>query len=69
MAVERDHQGDIAARPCVGDGLPDDLPMAEVHAVEEPDREADLAVGCFQLGGGAEYLHLNGEEYSMKRET
>ena len=33
----------------VGDGLPDDLLVAEMHAVEKADGQADLAVARLEF--------------------
>ena len=43
MLVERDDQRDGVVLAGVGDGLPDDLLMAEMHAVKDADGQADLA--------------------------
>ena len=37
--------------PCVLDRLPEDLLMAQVHAVEHPDGQAHLARAGIELGG------------------
>ncbi len=39
--------------PRIGDGLPDDLLMAEMHAVKHADGQADLAAAVAQLVGGS----------------
>ena len=41
----------------VGNGLPDDLLMAEMHAVEHADGQADLATAVAQLTCGADDVH------------
>ena len=43
MPVKRQHQRDGVVLARVGDGLPDDLLMAEMHAVKHADGQADLA--------------------------
>ena len=58
----------VVVLPGIGDGLPDDLLMAEMHAVEEPDGQADLAAAGFSSLAAVNDLHLNGEVYSVKRE-
>jgi hypothetical protein len=41
----------------VGDGLPDDLLVAEMHAVEKTNGEADLAAARFQFIRGVDDFH------------
>ncbi len=43
MAVKGDDERDRIVLPRVGDGLPDDLLVAEMHAVKHADGQADLA--------------------------
>ena len=43
MAIEGDDERERLVLARVGDGLPDDLLMAEMHAVEETDGQADFA--------------------------
>ena len=43
MPVERDDEREGVVLARVGDGLPDDLLVAEMHAVENADGQADLA--------------------------
>src|SRR6185503_5812212 len=52
MLVERENERERVVLSAVGDGLADDLLMAEMHAVEEADGEADLFTAGLQLGGG-----------------
>ena len=54
MSIKRDNQREAAVLMRVGDGLPDDLLVAEVHAVEHANREANLAVARGEFGGGAD---------------
>ena len=51
MPVKRDHQREGVVLARVGDGLPDDLLVAEMHAVENADGQADLAAAVPVLGG------------------
>ena len=56
----------MAAR--VGDGLPDDLLMAEMHAVEHADGQADLAAGLGQFaGGGCDFHRWDGVTRRVRR--
>ena len=57
MVIERDDQRERAMLTRVGDGLPDDLLMAEVHPVKEPNRQTNLAVAGVQFVGGANKFH------------
>ena len=57
MAVEGDDQCDAAMLVRVGDGLPDDLLVPEMHAVEDADGETDLASVRLEFGGLADQLH------------
>src|SRR5258708_37994758 len=43
--------------PGVGDGLPDDLLMAEMHAVEHADGQADFPSASSQFGCGVDEFH------------
>ena len=58
MPVEGQHQrnGIVLAR--IGDGLPDDLLVAEMHAVKKADGQADLAAAGLEFIGGANDFHL-----------
>jgi hypothetical protein len=57
VAVEGDDDGDALTLFGVGDGLSDDLLMAEMNAIEGADCRADLAVGGGQIAGGTEEFH------------
>ena len=59
MPVEREHQRDGLVLARIGEGLPDDLLVAEMHAVEEADGQADLAAARLQFIGGVDDLHGN----------
>jgi hypothetical protein len=54
MAVEGDDQRDAAMLVRVGDSLPDDLLVAEMHAVEDADGETDFASVRLEFGGLAD---------------
>ena len=43
MFVKRDDERESVVLAGVGDGLPDDLLMPEMHAVKDADGEADFA--------------------------
>ena len=47
MPVEGQHQREGIVLARIGDGLPDDLLVAQMHAVEETDGQADLAAAGF----------------------
>ena len=57
MPVERDDKTDRFLLPGVGDGLPDDLLVPEMNAVEEADRQADLAAPGIQFRRGVNDIH------------
>ena len=57
MAVEGDHHGEAVVLAGVGDGLPDDLLMAEMDAVKDADGQADLAAVWPQFVGGVDEFH------------
>jgi hypothetical protein len=67
MPVEGEHQRNGLMLAGVGDGLPDDLLMAEMHAVKKTDGQADLAVAGFQLGGVMNQFHLSGKAFCVLR--
>ena len=54
MTIERENQRRGFVLAGVSNGLPDDLLMSEVHAVEETDREADFPAGGGKFFGGAD---------------
>jgi hypothetical protein len=57
MAVKSDHEGGRVVLPRIGDHLPDDLLVAEMHAVENADGHAGLAAAVAQLVGGMDDFH------------
>ena len=57
MLIEGDDEREGIVFAGVGDGLPDDLLMTKVHAVEEADRKADFVAAGGQFVGGANQLH------------
>ena len=58
MFVEGDDHRDGIVLARVGDGLPDDLLVAKMHAVEHADGQADLPTGGSKLSCGSEDFHL-----------
>jgi hypothetical protein len=63
VLVEGNHQRNRFMLPGVGDGLPDDLLMPEVHAVKEADGQADLASGWLQFVRGVDDAHGSCQSY------
>ena len=57
MAVESDRERHRVVLPRVGDRLPDDLLMPEMHAVKYADGQADLAVTIAQFICRADNFH------------
>jgi len=57
MPIKCDYQRNGIVLPRVGDGLADDLLMAEMNAVENADGHADLAAAGLQFFGGMDDLH------------
>ena len=57
VPVERDHQRNGVVLPRVGDGLADDLLMAEMNAVENADGQADFATAGLQFVCGMDDFH------------
>jgi hypothetical protein len=57
MPVERHHQGQRLVLARVGDRLPDDLLVAQMHAVKHANSQADLAGAWIQLVGGMDDFH------------
>jgi hypothetical protein len=57
MTVKSDHQGGGVVLPRIGDHLPDDLLVAEMHAVENTDGQAGLAAAQFQLARDGDDFH------------
>jgi len=45
---------------CIGDGLPDDLLVAEMHAIKHADGESDLAAAIAQFVSGVDDFHEAG---------
>ena len=60
VPVEGDYQPDGLVLAGVGEGLADDLLVAQVNAVKEPDSQADLAAGRLQLLRGMDDSHDRG---------
>jgi hypothetical protein len=58
MAVEGDHERNRIMLAGVGDGLPDDLLVAEMHAVENADGQTDFAAAVAQFVCDADNFHL-----------
>jgi hypothetical protein len=59
MPVERNHQRDGVVLVRIGDGLPDDLLMAKMDAIENADGQADFAPGWLQLVCGVDDFHFS----------
>ena len=57
MAVERDDQRHRFLLPGVGNRLPDDLLVPQVHAVKDTDGQADLSGARLQFVGGVDEFH------------
>ena len=57
MPIEGEHEREGIVLARVGNGLPDDLLMAQMDAVEKTDGQTDLAAGRFQLIGGVNDIH------------
>ena len=57
VPVERDDQREAVVLAGVGDGLPDDLLVAEMHAVKHADGETDFAAAVVQFFGGVNDVH------------
>ena len=57
MAVEGHDHGERLVLLRVGDGLPDDLLMPEMHAVEHPDGHTNAARAGREIGWSAEDVH------------
>ena len=49
-AVEGHDHGECFVLLCIGDGLPDDLLMPKMHAIEDPDGHADAARSGREIG-------------------
>ena len=58
VPIKRDHQPNRLVLFGVGEGLPDDLLVPQVHAVKEADGQADLAACGPQLIGGVDDSHV-----------
>jgi len=58
MVVEGDDHRDCIVLPRVGDGLPDNLLVAKMHAVKHADGQADLPAGGSQFVCGSDDFHL-----------
>ena len=71
MPVKREHQREGVVLARVGDGLADDLLVAEVDAVKKADGQADLAAAGFQFFGGVNQFHWRAKRHfvQMTRET
>jgi len=59
VPVKRDYQRNGVVLTCIGDGLADDLLMAEVDAVKKADGQADLAPGRLQFICGVDDFHIS----------
>ena len=57
VPVERQNQAQGVMLTGVGQGLTDDVLMAEVHAVEYADGQADLSAAGGEFGCGIDPLH------------
>jgi hypothetical protein len=57
MAVKGDDHGQSAVLPGVRDGLANDLLMAEMDSIENPDGGADLALAGPQFGSTGDNAH------------
>jgi hypothetical protein len=57
MPVKGDHHRKGIMQSRIGDGLSDDLLMAQVNSVKNADRQADLAVAVTKLSGGVNNFH------------
>src|SRR5260221_12925390 len=57
MTVKRQDNGNRVVLTCIGNGLPDDLLMAEMHTVEKTDRKADFFAFGFQFACGVDDFH------------
>jgi hypothetical protein len=57
MPVKGDHHREGIMQSRIGDGLPDDLLMAQVNSVKNADRQADLAVAVAKFTGGVNKSH------------
>ena len=69
MPVERDHQRDGVVLARVGDGLADDLLMAEVDAVKKADGQADFAAAGLQFICGMDDFHVAQRAVGICRQT
>lgn len=57
VLIEGDDKGKATMLAGVGDGLPDDLLVTEMDAVEHADGEADFAIAVGEAGGAVANLH------------
>jgi hypothetical protein len=57
VPVECDYQSYRLVLSGVGEGLPNDLLMSEVHTVEETDGQADLAASRVEFLRGVDDSH------------
>ena len=57
MPVKGEHQRDGVVLARIGDGLPDDLLVAEMHAVKNADGQADLAAAGVEFVRGVDDFH------------
>jgi hypothetical protein len=63
MPIEGEDEREAIVLSRVGNGLPDDLLMAQVHAVEKADGQAYFAAGGLQLSCGVNDIHRNTKNY------
>ncbi len=49
MAIESNDQRKTLVLARIGDRLPDNLLMPQMHPIEKPNRKADLALACVQI--------------------
>jgi hypothetical protein len=59
MAIKGHHQRQPFMLPGIGNGLPDDLLMTEMHAVEDTDGNADPFTGGLQLKSSVEQFQAD----------
>lgn len=67
MAVESDDNGDALVLASIGEGLPDDLLMTKMHAIEDADGRADFAASGAEFGGGGEDVHGGSTDMIQRR--
>ena len=60
MAIKRHDHGERLVLLRIGDGLPDDLLVPKMHAVEHSDGHADVARAGREIAGCAQNLHAAG---------